>query len=92
MDAVIFLKGTRICYIAVSAAVGKGVGVWPGFLRGGRDEVPLDHQAVCLRTCMCLRPPNPRYVFQRLNDYSAPWCKRANNTLKLSFVANIYEN
>ena len=84
-----FLKGTQICYIAASVEVGNVGGLWPAFLRGERDKVSLGHQAVCLH--MSLPPPSRRYVFQWLNDYSVTWCKHANNTLNLIFVAKIYE-
>jgi hypothetical protein len=85
-----FLKGTQICYILVSVAVGNEGGLWPAFLRGERDKVPLDHQVVCY---VGVSAPHPHWhIFQRLNNYSAPWCKHANKNLNLSFVAKIYEN
>jgi hypothetical protein len=89
MVAMIFLKGTQICCIPVSVEVGNLGGLWSAFLLGERDKVSLGHQVVCLR--MSVPPPSPRYIFQRLNDYSATWCKHANYTLNFIFVAKIYE-
>jgi len=58
MDAAIFAKGTQICYIAVSVAMGNRGNLWPAFLWGVRNKVPWDHQTVCLSMCLAPSPPH----------------------------------
>jgi hypothetical protein len=55
MVAMIFLKGTQICYIAVPVAMGNGVVYVLHSFAEKETKVPLGHQAVCLRMCLC--PP-----------------------------------